>query len=205
MPRWFPRRRRLNLGRFVPPASLPPASVDDLVDEGVIIAGAAVRLAVTNLMVVRSVRDRLDFDEERYVRAVREELENLAHEKDADADRIARVHDDAAGRSGRPVHHSDYRAVDADTLERREDVSRALADRLRQLSGDDQWAREVVVAARERALEAIEASVAAHADRIPWHRDEEYHRERPERLRALAEDLLLLQVTPPSTPEAGDE
>lgn len=198
MPRWFPRRRRLDLGRFVPPASLPPASVDELVEEGVLLAGAAVRLAVTNLMVVRSVRDRLDYDEERYVRAVREELENLAHEKDADAARLERVHDDAAQRSGRPVHHSDYRAVDADTLERRGEVSRALADRLRLLSGDETWARGVVVEARERALEAIEASVAARADRTPWHEDEDYHRQRPERLRALAEDLLLLQITPPT-------
>jgi hypothetical protein len=195
MPRWFRRRRRFTLGRYVAPAPVEPAPVSELVDEGVLIAGAAVRLAVTNLMIVRSVRDGLDYDEERYVAAVREEVENLAHEKTADADRVARLRAVSAQRGGRAEHHSDYRAVDGDLLERREEVSRALAERLNAISRDDAWVRTVVASARESALSLLGGSiptpVASAAD------DPHYARERPERMRQVVDDLLMLQVTPP--------
>ncbi len=195
MPRWFRRRRRLDLGRYVAPAPVEPVPVAELVDEGLLIAGAAVRLAVTNLMIVRSVRDGLDYDENRYLSAVREELENLAHEKTADADRVARIREQSAKRSGRPEHHSDYRAVDGDLLERREEVSRALAERLHEISRDQTWVHEIVASARESALRLLGGTLpvptASAAD------DPDYVRERPERMRAVVEDLLMLQVTPP--------
>lgn len=163
------------------------------------IAGAAVRLAVTNLMIVRSVRDGLDYDESRYLAAVREEVENLAHEKSADADRVARIRAESAQRAGRPEHHSDYRAVDGEVLERREEVSRALAERLHEVSRDDAWVREVVASARESALGLLGGSLptptASAAD------DPDYARDRPERMRQVADDLIMLQVTPPEERE----
>ncbi|MGX5681525.1 hypothetical protein [Schumannella luteola] len=190
------RSRRPFLGKYVAPAELPPASIDELVDEGVMIAAAGVRLAVKNLMIIKSLRDGLDYDQERYEEAVREELLNLADEKDGDAARIAGTREAASRRSGRPERHNDYRSVDSDALRRREDVSRALASRLREVSEDDAWAAGLVRDARASALDEIAASVRASLIGTSILVDEEYERERPKRLRLLSEDLFELQTTP---------
>ena len=195
MSRFF-RRRTINLGTFVAPETPPEASLDELVDEGVMIAAAGVRLAVKNLMILKSLRDGLDYDHERYVSAVREELANLADEKDGDADRVALVREQATTREGRPEHHSDYRNIDTATLERREQVSRLLAGRLREVGADDAWAQSIVRDARAAALDEIAASVSATVLGTSIPDDEEYRRERPARLRALSEDLFELQTTP---------
>lgn len=195
MSRFF-RRRRVNLGTFVAPEARPEASLDELVDEGVLIAAAGVRLAVKNLMILKSLRDGLDYDHERYVAAVREELVNLADEKDGDANRVADVRERAMRRAGRPEHHSDYRNIDTATLERREQVSRLLAVRLRERGADDAWAQGIVGDARAAALDEIAASVSATVLGRSILDDEEYRRERPARLRALSEDLFRLQTTP---------
>lgn len=195
MSRFF-RRRTINLGTFVAPETLPEASLDELVDEGVMIAAAGVRLSVKNLMILKSLRDGLDYDRERYVAAVREELVNMALEKDGDADRIALTREKATLLEGRPAHHSDYRSVDAATLERRERVSRLLAERLRELGADEAWASSIVRDARAAALDEIAASVSARVLASTIRDDEEYRRERPARLRLLSEDLFELQTTP---------
>src|SRR5689334_21560643 len=108
--RRFLRSRRPNLGKYVAPESFPEATLAELVDEGVMIAAAGVRLAVKNLMILKSVRDGLDYDQGRYESAVSEELLNMAEEKDADAARIARMRETASARSGRPEKHNDYRS-----------------------------------------------------------------------------------------------
>ncbi|CAN5345337.1 hypothetical protein BH09ACT5_BH09ACT5_24800 [soil metagenome] len=68
---WFRRsRRRFTLGRFVPPEDPPPASMDELLEEGELISAAAVRLAIKNLIITGSLRDELAFDSDRYTAAV---------------------------------------------------------------------------------------------------------------------------------------
>ncbi len=192
----FRKRRKLDLGTYVGPGEIPEVPLDEVVDEGVLIAAAGVRLAVKNLMILKSVRDGLDYDRDRYVQAVSEELLNLAHEKDADADRIAQTRQTAGTREGRPEHHADYRAVDSATLERRVEVSRSLARRLAELSGDRAWAEDLVARARSSALEEIATSVASTLIGTSIVDDDAYRQERPARLRLLAEDLFHLQTTP---------
>jgi len=194
----FPRRRKkLNLGKYVAPKERPEPPIDDLIDEGVLIAAAAVRLAVKNLMVLRSVRDGLNYDEERYVSAVREELANLADEKDGDALRVAGMSDAASRKEGRATHHADYRQADTDHLERREHLLRRLAQRLRELAEDDAWARDLVVASRAEALEDLAASADAVSLSERMQDTDEYRELRADRIRNVKEDLLMLQVTPP--------
>ncbi|MDH6180396.1 putative membrane protein YccC [Microbacteriaceae bacterium SG_E_30_P1] len=195
--RFFRRRKKLDLGKYVAPKQQPEAPLQDLIDEGVLIAAAAVRLAVKNLMVLRSVRDGLNYDEERYVTAVREELQNLADEKDGDAMRVARLSDDAAGRTGKATHHADYREVDTDRLSRREQVLRQLARRLRSLADDDEWVRDLVASSRGEALEDLAASADAVSLAERMQDTEEYRELRADRMRNVKNDLLMLQVTPP--------
>ena len=191
------RRKKFTLGKYVAPKELAEPPLEDLIDEGVLIAAAAVRLAVKNLMVLRSVRDGLNYDEERYVTAVREELANLADEKDGDAMRVAGMSDAASRKEGRATHHADYRQADTDRLERREHLLRHLAQRLRALAQDDAWARDLVVASRAEALEDLAASADAVSLSERMQDTDEYRELRSDRMKNVKEDLLMLQVTPP--------
>jgi len=191
---WFRRKKTLDLGTFVPPEAPPPAAFDDLIDEGVLISAAGVRLAVMNLMILKSLRDHADYDEARYLEAVRQELSNLADEKDADADRLAAVRVEAYSRPGLPTSHSDYRLVDAEVLLRREELSRGLAIRLRQLSEDDEYVGALVAAAREMAWAEVAASVTAKAHEATRPVDEKYWEYRDDRLLRLLGDLAELEA-----------
>lgn len=192
----FRKRRRVDVGRYVAPAPRPELPVDELVDEGVLIAGSALRLAVKNGIVLRALRDRADYDEAEALDAVRHELRDLAEEKDDDASRIADAREDATGRSGKAVHQSDYRAGDLGTLKRREDVSRGLADRLRELSDDTEYLRDMYARANEAALDELSAWIGATIPGTGAPRDPSAYEEgRDERLRALVTvDLAMLET-----------
>ena len=192
---WLRRSRRPKfLGSFVAPEAIPPASIDELVEEGELISAAAVRLAVKNLIITGSLRDELPFDEERYRAAVADELRALARERDDDADRIAEDRARAAGRFGHAEHFHDYRSEDAVILRRREDYSRRLAVRLRELAGDEEFARETAARAQEAAWDEIASSVKARLTRAATIADEpDYVIERIDRLRELTRDLRRLE------------
>jgi len=192
--RWYQRRRRINLGRYVAPAPRPEPALDDLVEEGVLIAAAGVRLAVKNLVVLTSLRDRLDYSEARYREGVHEELLNLAHEKRVDAARIGAQRARAGEREGRPTHASDFRSVDVDALARREEVSRALSLRLEELSNDPAFVLDLVRTARADAWREIGASIEAVAARRAAPPDPAYARERDQRLFDLLGDLADLEA-----------
>ena len=192
---WFRKRRsHLDLGTYMPQESPSDTPVVDLIDEAMLIAGAGVRLAVKNLIILRSLRDQVDYDEERVVEAVREELHNLADEKDADADRLAALRTDVKKRPGMPHHHDDYRFVDTDTLQRREDVSRGLATRLRELSGIDEYVRQIVAVAHAVAWEEIAASLEQKLIAANQPVDDKYEEYRDDRLLRLLGDLADLEA-----------
>ena len=192
--RWFRKAPRIDLGRYVAPPTLPEPSLDDLVEEGVLLAAAGVRLAVKNLVIRTSLRDRLDYSETRYREAVREELLNLAHEKRVDAARIGAQLARARQREGRPTHATDYRIVDVAALGRREEVSRALAHRLEELSEDAPFVLQLVRTARSDAWREIGASIEAVAARRSAPPDDDYGRERAERMMHLLGDLAELEA-----------
>lgn len=193
---WFrrSRRRRFTLGEFVEPEDRPLASIDDLLEEGVLLSGAAVRLAVKNRIITGSLRDELTFDESRYVAAVAEELHVLADESAADADRAAAERAVAEQRQGRAEHFHDYRSADAATLERREEYDRRLAERLRELAHDEDFASDTAARARAAAWDEIAASVKARLTRAATIADEpDYVIERMDRLRELTRDIARLE------------
>ena len=164
-----------------------------MVDDGVLIASAAVRLAVKNLIILRSARDHADYSPERVMAAVREELENLATEKDSDAARLREMQRVAAERDGQPRHHDDYRSVDTELLAKRAEVSQRLATRLRELGGDGEFCGELVDRARHDAWEEIAASITAQVRRSVRAGDPDYDRERGGRMLALLGDLADLE------------
>jgi hypothetical protein len=189
----MPRARKrsgIDLGRFVEPEPLPEAHVDDLVAESELLVGAAVRLAVKNLIILGALRDGLTYDEQRYVDAARAELALLAEEKVADAARAARERASAGQRSGRAEHFHDYREADALILQRRERYSLRLATRLRELAADDEYARGLAVAARDAAWHEIADSVRAKLAKAAISVDDaDYFIDRGWQLKELERDI----------------
>ena len=176
------------------PDDPPPASMDDLLEEGELISAAAVRLAIKNLIITGSLRDDLSYDSDRYTAAVADELLLLADEREADAERIAGDRAGAVTRPGSAQHFHDYRSADASTLQRREEYSRRLAGRLRALAGDGEFARTTAARAQEAAWDEIAASVKARLTRAATIADEpDYVIERMDRLRDLTRDLRRLE------------
>jgi hypothetical protein len=127
----------------------------DIVADAVLLATAAVRIAVKNLLIVRSLRDRADFDEPWWRAAVEREFELLAAEYEADAARLGGVRAAAKGRVGRAVHPADFRARDRPVLKRRIRVLRKIAIRLREIAVDEDAVLALVAEARQAALEEI--------------------------------------------------
>lgn len=172
---------------YVEPELSPAATAEELVDDGMLIATAGVRMAVKNLILVRALRDRANFDEDWYVGAVKHEFLALAAEKSDDARRATAALARASTRKGRARSGADYRRVDAPLLKRRIAALTALADRLTEASTDADEAHGLVAAARESALEEIAG--AAQPDREPRQQDPEYEDARGERLDQLSEDI----------------
>jgi len=136
----------------------------DLVADALLVARAGVRQRAKNVLIVRSLRDGADFDADWYADAVRTELELLASESEADAERLSREADHAQGRHLRAVTARDYVDRDVPKLRRRRRVHLALAARLRELAADPDAVAALLAEARTLALDDI-ASAAAQVPR----------------------------------------
>lgn len=196
------RRGRVDVGTYEAPEPVEPLPVEEIAEEGLLIAASAVRMAVKNRQIVRALRDRADYSEKNAVAAAREVFRALAREKRDEVDRLDEIIEATRDRPGRALHQTDYRKGDAARLERREQVSDILADRLDELAEDDAYVLSVVDAARESAWDEIGSSIVAQLLRRPEleAHTREYREHRAERLRELVKvDLPLLEAS--SQPE----
>ena len=187
----------MDVGTYVAPEPTVPPPVEEIAEEGVLIAASAVRMTVKNRQIVRALRDRADYSEKAAMAAAREVFRALAREKREDVERLDDIIDRTRDRPGRALHQTDYRKADAELLERREQVSDILADRLDELAEDDDFVRQTVDAARNSAWDEIGSSIIAQLMRRPELDDaEEYDRERARRIKQLvAVDLPLLEAS----------
>lgn len=165
----------------------PGHSVEALVDEGMLIIRAALRLAAKNQLIIRALRDEELYDRAELAAAVRAEMAELADEKEADAARLKKAGTRAARRRGRAVHQTDYRSGDVSALALRERINRRLAARLRQLADDDAFVDGVLEGARDAAMSEL---LSAGLSRTPVFRpDRDYERLRAARMRVVQRDL----------------
>jgi hypothetical protein len=179
-------RRRADVGKYEDPPARPLAAFETVVDDGVMISLAAVRLAAKNRVILSAVRDRLDFDEAGLTRFVRTVLARLAQENEETADRVDVISQDAGLAHGVAL---DVAITIRDSHRRRPDVHRALAVRLRELAEDAPKVAALVAQAQEAAADELTGAVAAQAASPRFDEDPDYEAERPERLAWVAIDL----------------
>jgi hypothetical protein len=192
------KRGRVDVGTYEAPEPVEPLPVEEIAEEGVLIAASAVRMAVKNRQIVRALRDRADYSEKNAVAAAREVFRQLAREKRDEVERLDEIIERVRDKPGRATHQTDYRKGDSDRLERREQVSDILADRLDELSEDDEFVLSIVNAARDAAWDEIGASIVAKLRRAPEREahTREYRDQRDARIRELIKvDLALLEAS----------
>jgi hypothetical protein len=173
-----------------------PASLDQSVEEGMLLADYATRMAVKNHIVVDTIQEGNDFDPARHTDQAAAMLRELADEQDQVSARSAEAWLSVAGRGGDALHPHDYRDVDAANLLRRDESATALANALRERADSEEELLAIVERAREDAWDevghAIEASLDAFSGVEALKAN--YEAERPGRLRLLIQrDLARLE------------
>ncbi|MFK4730941.1 hypothetical protein ROT00_14745 [Agromyces mediolanus] len=190
--RWF-RRRRPKFKAFDRSAlpEVQPPSVEEMIDEGVMLAESAGRMTLRNRFVVEALRGEDPYDDDRAAAAAREVLHELVQQADATAELSAEDRETAAKREGKAKHQHDYRRADTGNLRRREKVYAAVAKRLWELREDPEYLHEFATRARDEAWNDVAGAIEARLDR-EWPQievDAEYELARPQRMRELFEDL----------------
>jgi hypothetical protein len=132
-----------------------PAQREVLVEEALLLVGVALRLQMENLIIMRTLRERRAYDEESLIEALRGELAELIGEKRGEAERLRMACERAALRDGKGRRPDDYREGDVPGLRLRAEIAEEIVERLGALSRDPEALREVLVIARDSALEQI--------------------------------------------------
>ncbi|WP_395638667.1 hypothetical protein [Pseudolysinimonas sp.] len=159
----------------------------DVVSDALLLATAAVRSAVKNLLIVRALRDNADYEQSWWLDAVAKEFEVIAAENDADIARLEAERLRAKKKQGRALHPADFRSRDAPVLKRRIRVLRKIAAKLREIVTDEDALLTLVAEARAAALDEI--TTARHDPSPRAARDP---KARAAGLAALSDDLLSL-------------
>jgi len=156
--RLFRRRPRLNLGKFRAPEPIEPAPIERIVEEGVLIARNAVRMAVKNRIIVDAARDHLDFDDGALAGFVHVEFDQLAEQTE--------------------------HLLEVSRTERNREVQKGLAEGLRHASMDGELISNIIDEARELAWSEIGTAIVAKLREayLPME-DPKYQAQRARRLR----------------------
>lgn len=177
------------------------------VDEGFLIAKAAVVVAVANRIITNALRDQGYFDHALIADAARQELHRMAEEQRGDAARMREIRATSSKQKGRSRHQHDYRRGDDLKLRTREATYEQLADLLDRRRDDQKFVDGIVLQARARAWDDIGTAVVG---RLGWAQRpaDDYEVGRDERLQQLLdEDFATLLAEHPvgSTAPDADE
>ena len=147
------RRRKRGFKPFDPSAVEPPMpiSLEHALEEGLMIAEYATRLALRNAITIGALRDSGQFQSARFVIEAREVIRGLAEESSDAAARVAREREWATYLEGPAEHVHDYRQADELNLRRREALSLSLAEMLVERADDEAYLLELVESARRDA------------------------------------------------------
>jgi hypothetical protein len=171
---------------------IPPTDESRAIEEGLLVARAALVLAVRNWIILRALRDRAPFSTEETTEAVRRELGRLAGEQEGYAMRAGVLRRRAERLVGKPRHEHDYGAEDEPVLRQRQAVHSALARDLTGFADDPEYVADVVRTAHQQAMEDVGVAIL---NGLGWTgpKDAAYDSEREDRLLDLRTDLRRLR------------
>ncbi|MDR5690803.1 hypothetical protein [Agromyces indicus] len=193
----LPWQRRESRRRMTPfdRSRLPevtPATFDEMLEEGLLMAESAARMALKNRLIVDALRSDEPYSDERAADRARSVLYELVQEADEAAEHVAEEREVAAKREGRSQHQHDYHRDDLLNLRRREKVHAAIAKELWTRRSDDAYVAGLIERARDDAWDELSRVIEQELDRR-WPRyDEEpdYAEHRSERMANVGDDLL---------------
>ncbi len=165
------------------------SSEQEATDEVVLLSTVAVRLAVTNKAVILMLREKDTPTTQWYKSAVSDELRVLRDEKLADAEWLRTEIKIASGRAGRGRDGQDFRAVDVKHLKLRRSVLLAVAERLIELSEDDEYLTSEAEGCLERTREEVQTAIQEIATRSVHPDPYLTPEERDKRVEILRRDL----------------
>ncbi len=159
-----------------------PPPIRRIVDEGLLIAISAVRMAVKNAIIVGALREHSDYDPARYARAAQHELHVLARQNEEYGKRVRGLRKVLA-RSGRVHLLTEDERADISQFALRRRVHKKLALALDAVAADDAQVARIVEDARQAASAEIRDAVSARLIRLAIdRRDPDYEDRRAERI-----------------------
>ncbi len=194
--RWrlFPRwRKRGRTQRPFDEKLLPPTeflTVAESTEEGLLLTEYACRMAVKNRFIKKILADKTPWFIEQSLDDAREALRALARESENDARNLEILIDKYRNNPHAEADSHGYGFGDIDNMEHRREVSQRIAERLREQSDDNEYLAELVEKARRDAWREISANIEHNLDVEYFPLDEEYERNREDRLRAFIEEDL---------------
>src|ERR1700712_1162025 len=135
-------------------------AIEEEAGEGLLLAEYATRMRLKNRIIVDTVTAEGSIDPESWADEVRLVLGGLRLEAEVSARRMEQQLRVAALTDGRATHEHDYRASDADNLDRRRRVYGLVARRLLSWENDRSQVAALLEAARRDAQEEIDAALA---------------------------------------------
>lgn len=201
---WFRRRTSRHAGRRdgrrahkpFDESTLPKQkflTVAEAVDEGLLLTEYASRMSVKNSFLKGVLGGRQNWDLERGRDAARATLQHLSAESDADGDTLDKVIAKLRENPGSAPDAQGYSADDLPNMEHRREVSRNVAQRLREQTSDEPFLNELVSKARRDAWREVAANIEHNLDIGLVVQDADYSRHREKRMRLLVvEDLAAL-------------
>ena len=155
------------------------------VDEGLLIAVSAVRMAVKNDIIVGALREHYDYDSARYADNARSELHHLARQNEGYARRVSRMSKDLASMKWR-LSLTDDQRHDLKQFALRFRVHERLALALDAVADDDDQVERIVASAQRSASEEVSSAVSSKLIELAVdQREPDYAEHRNERLEAF--------------------
>ncbi|WP_368496503.1 hypothetical protein [Herbiconiux sp. A18JL235] len=185
-PRWIATGKPI-----ATPPPVPREEIDAAIADGLLIARFSAVLALKNRLIVSALRDDLPFDRDEAARAYSEVAGELAEEQERNAEHASELIQQVMSDPGVARHEHDYKSRDVELLVARRAVYSEVARRLRSDALEPEIVAEVVEEARTRAWDEISRELTARLDdtrRVEGlARDDDYARDRVERMRLLQE------------------
>jgi hypothetical protein len=170
-------------------------SDEQAVDEGLMIAAAALNMAVKNAVIVGALRDGLRYDSREVAEVARAEIRDLATENLKNSERLEQLSEDVQMPGRSEVSSERYNEEDSPALTQRSELHDRLSSELERLSFDEAYLAAVAERARLAAWSEVSAAIEARLDLVPASSDPLYNEKRDARIKELlAVDLKTLQA-----------